>query len=87
MLVTDCDRVYDAMLKDCIKIDITKYPVGKRDWVIDQFLTLACTVVDVFLTGGVEGAELANLYSTHLAPSTAKKLRAARSKLNFKNIQ
>lgn len=81
MAVTDCDDIFNALTKPYLKLDYTKYPGNKRDWVINHFNDVAEVVVDKFLSGGVMGAELANLYATHVLPSTAKKLSAARRML------
>lgn len=82
MLVRDCDRILKSMMRPALKIDYTKYPSKSRDWAKATFIPIAETVVEVFFTGGLTGGEIANLYSNYVFPSTAKKLRAARSRFS-----
>jgi hypothetical protein len=79
VVVCDCDRILKAMIGPYLKLDYTRFPAARKDWVIGQFEPVAIEVMDVFFSGGSTGGERANYYATHPFPSTAKKIRAARS--------
>lgn len=80
MPVESCNDIFKSMMAESIKVDYTKLPLKNRDWALASFNGVAVVIVDAFFSGGVSGAELANLYTNHVIPSTAKKLRAIRSK-------
>jgi hypothetical protein len=88
MPVSALDKIYLAMISDKVNLKMNYFKVpkgakrlGHRDFVMRHFFPVAEAIINVFLSDGVEGAEIANHYSTAPFPVTEKKIQAALSKL------